>query len=363
MKFNATVLVPFVFFPFILTAQITLTVVSRSDSAQVLGVVCTNTKTSAVVLSDKNGKAKLTKGASYVLVHPSFMQTNIEKVQADTTIYLAPLVRDIEEVEIVFTTNEKLFEKVIARYRTDTKNTPYKGQLFYKNTNWFKYIYKAENVTDSASCSIDDLLYFDYSGASQKSKIQFSPSDLNRFCNSFHLEKNQKIQTSEISAFSKYDFSHFLDAIFTKDSYFDKIGFEYTVATRRIDTLNNTVELKFSSKTLEKTVVFSALDSTLISYQHRNFGKLGGYHYYFATFDNQKVQSVYEEKGFLFAYDSQDHQFVSIHYGRFEVDSESRVSEPAPFAEIIKSQINSKSEKLISELFPLYEDLLNQRFR
>jgi hypothetical protein len=360
MKLSAAILGPIVFFPFILKAQITIQVFNKVDSSAIYGVLSTNMKTNSIVLSNEEGELHLNKGGNFILVHPSFSTVKLENINKDSVVFLEPLVRDIEEVVIVSITNEKLFKKVINKYRSNLENSQYSGKLVYKNTNWFNYFYETENLVDSASCTIEDLLYFDFSGATKKSSVLFSSLDLNRSCTNFSLPRNQDIKTGEISAFSKFDFSHFLNAIFTKDSYFDEIGFDYKTSTKRIDTLTNAIELKFLSDQHEKTMVFSASDSTLISYQCQSFGKLGGYHYYFATFQHQKVQSLYEEKGYLFDYETQNHQFVSIHYGFFVPDTKIPIGNLATFSEIIKTQLDSKemAEKPISELLPLYLQLL-----
>jgi len=362
MKLIAAILSQFLLLPFFSTAQITIQVISKADSTSIYGVVSTNIKTNSIVLSNEKGEIMLNKGGNFILVHPSYGTVELEKIQKDSIVFLEPLVRDIEEVEIVSITNEKLFKKVINKYRSNLENTHYRGRLVYKNTNWFNYIYETENMVDSASCTIEDQLYFDFSGETKKSSILFSPLDLNRSCTNFSLPRNQNIKTGDISAFSKFDFSHFLNAIFTKGSYFDEVGFEHDITTKKIDTLNGAIELIFLSKQHEKTMVFSASDSTLISYQYRSFGKLGGYHYYFATFQHQKVESLYEEKGYLFDYKTQNHQFVSIHYGFFLPDSEIPIGDLATFSEIIKTQVDSNvpAQKSISELLPLYLHLLHK---
>lgn len=360
MKLCAAILVPFVFFPFFLKAQITIQVVNKVDSVAIYGVVSTNTKTNSIAFSNGKGELHLNKGGNFILVHPSFSTVKLEKIQKDSIVFLEPLVRDIEEVLIVSISNEKLFKKVIDKYRSSLENSHYNGKLVYKNTNWFNYIYETENVVDSANCSIEDQLYFDVSSGAKKSSVLFSPLDLNRSCTNFYLPRNQNIKTGDISAFSKFDFSHFLNAIFTNGSYFDEVGFEHSITTKKIDTLNNIVELKFLSEQHEKTLFFSARDSSLISYQYRSLGKLGGYHYYFATFQHQKVQSLYEEKGYLFDYETQKHQFISIHYGIFFPDTEIPIGNRATFSETIKRQVDAKkmTEKPISELLPLYLNLL-----
>lgn len=360
MKLFSPILIIFFVITFQSTAQIKMKILSQNDSLGIIGVICTNQQNQILSASDQKGELILVKNGSYVLIHPSFYALKIDLFKRDTVVFLQPLIREIEEVAIISTTNEKLFKKVINKYRSSLENTHYSGKLVYKNTNWFNYIYETENVVDSASCTIEDQLYFDFSGATKKSEILFSPLDLNRSCTNFSLPRNQHIKTGDISAFSKFDFSHFLNAIFTNGSYFDEVGFEHNTTTKKIDTLNNTVELKFLSKQHEKTMVFSARDSSFISYQYRSFGKLGGYHYYFATFQDQQVQSLYEEKGYLFDYETQNHQFVSIHYGFFLPDTEIPIGDLATFSEIIKTQLDSKEivEKPISELLPLYLQLL-----
>ncbi|MBI3239087.1 MAG: hypothetical protein HYZ43_09650 [Flavobacteriia bacterium] len=172
------------------------------------------------------------------------------------------------------------------------------------------------------------------------------------------MSKNKDIKTAEIPAFSKFDFSHFLNALFTQGSYFDKIGFEQTKTTKREDSQNQTIELKFLSEECEKTIVLSSLDSSLLSYQFKLVGKFGNYHVYFATFSGQQVRSLYEEKGYLFNYEKQNHLFHSVHYGNFETNEGIQVTDLKPFAEIIKDQSTENSKNEIEALYPLYKKYL-----
>ncbi|ASS47633.1 MAG: hypothetical protein A3D31_17565 [Candidatus Fluviicola riflensis] len=337
------------------TAQVTMKVLNLSDSTAIVDVVCSNTQTNVIAFTNEKGLLELKRNNNYVLVHPSFYSLKIDNLQRDTTVYLKPLIREIEEVVIISMSNENLFKSFIQKYRSDLANSTRKGILYYKNTNWFTYQYKNDQTTDSAFCSIENILNFEYTEAKKKSEILFSPLSLNRSCSSFSLPKNSDIETAQIPGFSRLDFSHFLNALFTQGSYFDKIGFDHTQTTKREDTLNKTIELKFVSDECEKVVVISSIDSTLISYQFRFISKMGSYHVYYATFSNQQVQTLYEEKGYLFNYEKQNHLFNSVHYGNFETMNEIQVMDSKPFAEIIKDQSTENSENETEVLYPLYK--------
>ncbi len=334
-----------------------LTVLNQNDSIGIVGVICTTSQNQIVGVSDRKGNLNLSKNGSYILVHPSFQALMINQLKNDTVVYLQPLVKEIEVVEIVSTTNEKLFGLVIQQYRKDLGNSTRKGTLSYKNTNWFTYDYLEEQKRDSAYCAIENTLDFEVDQTKRKSKILFSPIELNRYCSDFSFPENADIKTYEMSGFSRFDFSRFLNAIFTEGSFFDEIGFTHTESTKRIDEMNKTIELKFLTEGYEKTLVFSTIDSSLISYKYHYSGTKGWYHVYYATFTNKEVQTFYEEKGYLFDYEKQNHLFHSVHYGSFKTDSDVVINEPEPFSEIIQSQLTVDSDKRISELIPLYENL------
>ena len=152
----------------------------------------------------------------------------------------------------------------------------------------------------------------------------------------------------------------FLNAVFTEDSFFDEIGFKHTKSTRREDTLNHTTEITFSSADCVKTLVFSTEDRTLISYTFRFFGKLGGYHYYYATFSDQVMSTLFEEKGYLFDYETNSHQLLSVHYGTFETTEKSVLLNPVSFSEILKTQatVNDGNSEKTEVLLPMYGYLL-----
>lgn len=340
------------------TAQLKITVLNQTDSLEIIGVICTDQQNKILGVSDRKGNLNLSKNGSYMFVHPSFYALTINQLKNDSVVYLQPLVRDIEEVEIVSTTNEKLFGLVIQQYRHDLGKSHRKGTLNYKNTNWFTYDYLEEQKQDSAYCAIENTLSFEVDQTKKKSKILFSPIELNRYCSSFSFPKNADIKTDEMSGFSRFDFSRFLNAIFTQGSFFDEIGFTHTQTTKKVDDQNKTIELKFSADQYEKTLVFSAIDSSLLSYKYQYSGTKGWYHVYFATFSNQEVKTLYEEKGVVFDYEKQNHLFHSIHYGSFQTHNEVMLNEPTPFSDIIKSQLNLSSEKPISELSPLYKSFI-----
>ncbi len=360
MKIGLFVLSFFLLFAFYSTSQETVTFLDITNSNVVSGVVVIDVQSKKVSISDINGKIALSKNKSYNVTHPSYFPYKISNWQNDTVVYLEPFVRDLEEVYIVANYNERLFEAIIKKYRSNLSVNYIKGNLSYTNTNWFKYNYKDDNTVDSANCTIEDDLLFEYDGKKKKSKILFAPVELNRSCTAYKLPKNSSIQVAEMPAFSKFDFSLFLNAVFTDHSFFDEIGFVHTNSSKKIDTLNKTMELKFSSIDCEKTLVVSSVDSTLISYTFQFFGKLGGYHYYYATFSNQTVQSLFEEKGYLFDYETQSHQLISIHYGNFEKDEKLTLIEPLQFSAIIKNQLTLPISdiKAGSLLFPLFERFL-----
>jgi len=358
MKFKLIILIICIATVFHSSAQVKLTVLNQTDSIGIVDVVCTNARTNAIKFTYEKGRVQLTKTAGYVLVHPSFYSLKIDNLQSDTTVYLQPLVREIEEVEIVSTTNENLFKSVIEQYRFDLASNIRSGTLHYKNTNWFLYNYLQEQRTDSAYCSIENSLSFEVDQTGKKNKIVFSPIDSNRHCSSFSFPENVSIEVAKLPAFSRFDFSHFLNALFTRGSYFDKIGFDHTQSTKRVDDINGTIELKFLSDECEKTLVFSSEDSSLISYQFRSLGKLGNYHIYYATFSNQEVATLYEEKGYVFEYEQQNHFFYSIHYGSFESNQIMLGEEFKPFSEIIRSQSMRSSQFRIEPLHTLYENYL-----
>jgi hypothetical protein len=337
--------------------QQTITILNNADSLGLSGVICTNLQNQVVGISDQNGTLNLPNLGNYMFVHPSFYALKIELDKIDSVVYLKPLIREIEEVEIISTTNEKLFGLVIQQYRTDLGNSARKGNLSYKNTNWFTYDYLQEQKRDSAYCAIENTLSFEVEQTKRKSKILFSPVELNRYCSDFSFPRNADIKTDVIPGFSKSDFSRFLNSIFTEGSFFDEIGFAHTQTTKKVDDQNKTIELRFLTDGYEKTLVFSAIDSSLISYKYQYSGTKGWYHVYFATFTSQEVQTFYEEKGYLFDYEKQNHIFHSIHYGSFQTNNGVILNEPKPFSEIIQSQLNDNSGKLISELIPLYENL------
>jgi hypothetical protein len=342
-------------------SQLKISVLNQIDSLEITGVICTNQQSKILGVSDRNGNLNLSKNGSYTLVHPSFYSLTINQLKNDSVVYLQPLVREIEEVEIVSTTNEKLFGLVINQYRNDLSNSTRKGTLSYKNTNWFTYDYLEEHKQDSAYCAIENTLTFQVDQTKKKSKILFSPITLDRYCSNFSFPENADIKTAEMPGFSKSDFSRFLNAIFTEGSFFDEIGFNYTQTTKKVDDQNKTIELRFLTEGYEKTLVFSIIDSSLISYKYQYSGTKGWYHVYFATFSGQEVQTFYEEKGYLFDYEKQNHLFHSIHYGSFNTNTKTiSLSNPIGFSEIIKSQVNSNSEKPILGLVPLYESFSSQ---
>lgn len=343
-------------YPFCYSQQ-KITILNQNDSIGIAGVICTNSQNHIVGISDRNGNVNLSNSVSYTLVHPSFYSLKINQLKNDSVVYLQQLIREIEEVEIVSTTNEKLFGLVIQQYRDKLGNSPRKGTLNYKNTNWFTYEYLEEQKQDSAYCVIENTLTFEVDQAKRKSKILFSPITLNRYCSNFSFPENADIKIAEMPGFSKSDFSRFLNSIFTEGSFFDEIGFAYTQTTKKVDDQNKTIELRFLTDGYEKTLFFSAIDSSLISYKYQYSGTKGWYHVYFATFSSQEVQTFYEEKGYLFDYEKQNHLFHSIHYGSFQTDNSLVLNEPEPFSEIIQSQLSVNSDKRISELIPLYENL------
>ncbi|ASS50166.1 MAG: hypothetical protein A3D31_11400 [Candidatus Fluviicola riflensis] len=356
MKLFTSILVFSILITFPSISQIKVTILNQTDSLEMMGVICTNQQNKILSVSDSKGNLSLSKNGSYILVHPSFYALKIDQFKNDTLVYLQPLVREIEEVEIISTTNENLFNLVIQQYRHDLGNSSRKGILNYKNTNWFTYDYLEEQKRDSAYCAIENTFSFEVDQTKKKSKILFSPIFLNRYCSDFSFPKNADIKTAEIPAFSKFDFTRFLNALFTEGSFFDEIGFTHTQSTKRVDEINKTIELKFLSDGYEKTIVFSSIDSSLLSYKYQYSGKQRWYHVYFATFSGQEVETFYEEKGFLFDYEKQNHLFHSIHYGCFNTDFKTvSLSNPIGFSEIIKSQVNSNPEKPISGLVPLYE--------
>lgn len=356
-----TILSVFLAFAFHSTAQVTIRVLNQTDSIGIVDVACTNIQTNGISFTDEKGRLGLKSSTPYVLVHPSFYSLKIINIQNDTVVYLQPLVREIEEVEIVSTTNENLFKSVIEQYRSDLANRNRTGTLQYKNTNWFLYNYLEEQKTDSAYCSIENTLSFNVENTRRKSNVQFSPIDLNRYCSSFSFPKNVSIEVAKFPAFSRFDFTHFLNALFTQGSYFDKIGFDHTQSTKRVDEMNQTIELKFLSDECEKILTFSSVDSSLISYQFRSSSRLGGYHVYFATFLNQQVQSLYEEKGLVFDYDQQNHFFYSIHYGNFETNETIPSGDFKSFSDIMSPQSSESSQFVIEPLQTLYEYYLNSK--
>lgn len=339
--------------------QISVRVVSSLDSSAVIGVVCSNSATGQLAFTDPKGMAQLSLGGDIQFDHPSFYSSSVPNIQSDTTIYLQPLIGDLEEVVISPTSNEAVFTSVIAHYRNQLKTVNVSGNLNYSNTNWFKYTYKTDQSADSAYCAIQDDLRFVYDGSLKKSKPSFSPISLHRFCSDFSLEKNSSIKTAEIPAFSKFDFSLFLNAVFTEGSFFDEIGFKHTQSILRQDSLNHTNEITFTSADCQKTIVFSSLDRSLISYTFRFFGKLGGYHVYYATFSDHMIHTLFEEKGYLFDYESNAHQLLSVHYGSFELAEKAVLVQPMTFSEIIKTQTNSATNPDKPEvLLPIYGYLL-----
>ncbi|MBI3238544.1 MAG: hypothetical protein HYZ43_06860 [Flavobacteriia bacterium] len=185
----------------------------------------------------------------------------------------------------------------------------------------------------------------------------FSPINLNRYCSSFSFPENANIKTAEMPGFSKSDFSRFLNSIFTEGSFFDEIGFTHTHTTKKVDDQNKTIELRFLTDGYEKTLIFSAIDSSLISYKYQYSGTKGWYHVYFATFSGQEVQTFYEEKGYLFDYEKQNHLFHSIHYGSFQTDNETQLNEPLPFSDIISRQSDKSTLTIIEALYPCYKNI------
>lgn len=351
MKLLFTILI-FVSFTQLTHCQPIITVLSQNDSLAIVGVICTNSQNQVVGVSDRKGKLNVSKNGKYLLIHPSFYAVQLNQLKNDSVVYLHPLIREIEEVEIVTTTNEKLFGLVIQKYRHDIEYSTRKGTLNYKNTNWFTYDYLEERKRDSAYCAIENTLSFEVNQTKKKNKILFSPVALSRYCIDFSFPRNAGIKTAEMSGFSKFDFSRFLNAIFTERSFFDEIGFSHTQTTKRIDEMNKTIELKFLTEGYEKTIVFSAIDSSLISYKYHYSGSKGLYHVYFATFSNQEVQTFYEEKGYLFDYEKQNHLFHSIHYGSFKTDNEVELIDPTTFSNIISSQSDKSTLTIIEALYP-----------
>ncbi len=339
--------------------QISIRLVSSLDSSAVAGVVCSNSATGQLAFTDQKGTVQLSSGGDIQFDHPSFYSASVPNIHTDTTIYLQPLIGDLEEVVISPTSNEAVFASVIAHYRNQLKTVNVSGSLNYSNTNWFKYTYKTDLSADSAYCAIQDDLRFVYDGTLKKSKPSFSPISLHRFCSDFSLEKNSSIKTAEIPAYSKFDFSLFLNAVFTDGSFFDEIGFKHTRSVLRQDTLNNTTEITFTSADCQKTIVFSSIDRSLISYTFRFFGKLGGYHVYYATFSDHMIRTLFEEKGYLFDYETNAHQLISVHYGSFELTEKAVLVQPMTFSEIIKAQTNAASNPEKPEaLLPIYGYLL-----
>ncbi|HLP53799.1 MAG TPA: hypothetical protein VK151_02180 [Fluviicola sp.] len=340
-------------------AQLSVRVLSLLDSSAVFGVVCSNETTYQLAFTDAMGTAKFASGGTVRFTHPSFYGSLIP-IKTDTTIYLAPLIGDLEEVVISPTSNEAVFVAVISNYRKHLKTVNVSGELDYATTNWFKYRYKTDHSVDSAYCAIRDELLFGYNGSVKKSKPLFSAVSLNRYCSDFKLEKNSSIRTNEIPAFSKFDFSLFLEAVFTEGSFFDKIGFRHTQSTQRQDTINGTTELSFTTPECVKTIVFSTEDRSLISYTFRFFGKLGGYHYYYATFSDGVISTLFEEKGYLFDDETNSHELISVHYGTFETTEKMVLMNPLSFAEILKTQSGANNGTLekIEVLRPLYAYLL-----
>lgn len=342
--------------------QVTIKVLNQLDSSAIVDVVCADEKTNGVLFTNDKGVLQLKKNTYYILTHPSFYSLKTGKILSDTTVYLQPLVRDIEEVEIVSMSNENLFNAVIKKYRTDLANSNRKGTLYYKNTNWFEYQYKEQQKTDSAFCVVENTLNFEYTEAQKKSKIVFLPVTLNRYCSTFYMPENTDIKTSELPAFSKFDFSLFLNALFTKRSFFDEIGFEQTSTNKKEDKINQTIELKFLSDECEKTLILSIIDSSLLSYQFRFISKLGSYHVYYATFIKNEIQTLYEEKGYLFKYELQNHLFYSIHFGRFTTGIDNvDLNGLIPFSDIIKSQLKEDLVNGLSSLYPIYKYFLNPK--
>lgn len=340
--------------------QLSVRVLSSLDSSAAFGVVCSNASSYQLAFTDYNGVAKLNSGGTIQFTHPKFYGISVSGIYTDTTIYLEPLVGDLEEVVISPTSNEAVFAAIIAQYRKHLKSVDISGNLAYSNTNWFKYRYKSDETSDSAYCAIQDDLRFTYDGTVKKSKPLFSAVSLDRFCSDFSLEKNHSIKTSEIPAFSKFDFSLFLNAVFTENSFFDQIGFKHTKSTKREDTLNHTTEITFSSPDCIKTLVFSSEDKALISYTFQFFGKLGGYHYYYATFSDQVMTTLFEEKGYLFDYETNSHQLISVHHGTFEASEKAILLNPLSFSDIIKTQAsnNSGDAEKVKMLLPMYGYLL-----
>jgi len=343
------------------TAQVTIKVLNQTDSLEISGCICTNQQNQILDISDHKGNLNLSKNNIYILVHPSFYTLKIDQLKNDSVVYLQPLVREIEEVEIVSTTNEKLFGLVIQQYRNDLVNSTRKGTLNYKNTNWFTYDYFEEQKQDSAFCAIENTLSFEVDQTKKKTKILFSPIELNRYCSPFSFPENADIKTAEMSGFSRFDFSRFLNAIFTEGSFFDEIGFTHTQTTKKVDDQNKTTELKFLNEGYEKTIVFSAIDSSLLSYKYQFTGTKGWYHVYFATFSSQEVQTFYEEKAYLFDYEKQNHLFHSVHYGNFQTNEKIQATTLKPFAEIIKDQSTQNSTNEIEPLFPRHKNYLIPR--
>ncbi|ASS49399.1 MAG: hypothetical protein A3D31_03245 [Candidatus Fluviicola riflensis] len=340
--------------------QFSVHVRSSLDSSAVFGVVCSNEKTNQLAFTDQDGLAKFTSVGTIQFTHPSFYSATVFDIETDTIVYIQPLIGDLEEIIITPVSNEAVFASVIANYRKQLKLQNSWGKLTYTNTNWFKYHYKTDQTTDSAYCAIRDNLRFAYNGTARKSKPLFSGILLNRTCSDFTLEKNASIRTNEIPAFSKFDFSLFLDAVFTEDSFFDKIGFKHTGSAQRQDTLNHTTEITFTSPDCVKTIVFSTEDKSLISYTFRFFGKLGGYHYYYATFSDQLISTLFEEKGYLFDYETNSHQLISVHYGSFETTEKTILANPMSFSEILKTQATANNGDAVKTevLLPMYGHLL-----
>ena len=89
--------------------------------------------------------------------------------------------------------------------------------------------------------------------------------------------------------------------------------------------------------------MFSSVDSSLKPYQFKSSNKIGGYHVYFATFSNQQVHILYEEKGIVFDYERQNHFFYSIHYGSFETNEIMPGGDFKSFSDIIGTQSSEES--------------------
>jgi hypothetical protein len=360
MKRHWCLLLIFLFARHYASGQVSVRVLSSLDSSAVFGVVCSNESTYQLAFTDEKGMATFSSGGTLRFTHPSFYGRLISGITSDTTVYLEILIGDLEEVVITPTSNEAIFNSVIAHYRKHLKEQNIWGNLTYTNTNWFHYRYKTEQTADSAYCAIRDRFRFSYNGTEKKSKLLFSAVSLNRTCSDFVLEKNVSIRTNEIPAFSKFDFSLFLEAVFTMGSFFDKIGFKQTGSSQRQDTLNGTTELTFTSSDCVKTIVFSNEDQSLISYTFRFFGKLGGYHYYYATFSDQMIATLFEEKGYLFDYETNSHQLISVHHGVFETTEKNLLPNPMSFSEILKTQAtaNDGAVEKATILWPMYNSLL-----